>query len=283
MKPSWGKVRISAVAILSAAAFAIINVAMPIVSHAQPTPTPACSPGVTSTLINTGQGSGLVGDSDPHWCLISDPLGVPGGVTAPAAAIVVTSGSQLPPAQWVSASTTCRAPTGLCPAGYYTYQICWTQTGTGSVSLQFLSDNNGCVCPLNTSSCTNATLGAVCNSASIGNQLPATLFSSAGSLSGRNCLYIQVYNYAGTFRTGTPTGLDVQGYVCGNVTLLPPCATPRTGGLAVTKVVSPDSQKIGGTLSFPMTVTCTNSPNPTITFSLSVQGNSSLTARGESM
>jgi hypothetical protein len=44
----------------------------------------------------------------------------------------------------------------------------------------------------------------------------------------------------------------------------------------VEKLVSPDPQGIGGTLSFPMTVTCTNMPNPMIILSLSVQGNSSI-------
>src|ERR1019366_4526911 len=48
--------------------------------------------------------------------------------------------------------------------------------------------------------------------------------------------------------------------------------TPPTDSLTVTKVVKPDPQNIGGTLSFPITVTCTN---PAATYHLTVKGNSS--------
>ena len=50
-----------------------------------------------------------------------------------------------------------------------------------------------------------------------------------------------------------------------------PCL-PATGSLSVTKVVAPDPDHIGGTLIFPMTVTCTN---PTYSYPLNVQGNTS--------
>jgi hypothetical protein len=48
--------------------------------------------------------------------------------------------------------------------------------------------------------------------------------------------------------------------------------TPPTAPLTVQKVVNPDPHGIGSTLSFPMTVTCTN---PNGHYSLTVQGNSS--------
>jgi hypothetical protein len=48
--------------------------------------------------------------------------------------------------------------------------------------------------------------------------------------------------------------------------------TPSPGSLSVTKVVAPDPRGIGNTLSFPMTVACTN---PTASYALNVLGNTS--------
>ena len=51
------------------------------------------------------------------------------------------------------------------------------------------------------------------------------------------------------------------------------CVKEREGGLAVTKVVSPDPRGIGHSLIFPMTVTCTGTPP--VSYTLSVNGDTS--------
>jgi len=207
------------------------------------TPTsPACPPGLKSTSINTGQGSVSVGNPDLWWKLLSDPNG---GFTAPAPAVVVTpvlggwDSTIFSNSQWVSASTNCGGPGSAdpnCGGGPYVYQICWTQQGSGSVSLQFLADNHAAVC-LNDGSCTLSSPNLIgfdsfadpqsnfrdptLNTPPISNAATsATTFSGAP-----NTLNINVANIA-----GTASGFEVQGLLCGNVTLVTcPCPTCALG------------------------------------------------------
>ena len=155
-------------------------------------------------------------------------------VTAPAAAVVVSPNSgwnttDFSSSQWISASTACGGGGNYlnCLGGAYVYQICWTQTGAGSVSLQFLADNDAVVC-LNNPACPPDSSGTVIGGTVIGydNYLDPTSnffdpalnnpsISNAATSSGPNTLEVSVGN-----TTQTPSGLEVQGLLCGNVTLV---------------------------------------------------------------
>ncbi len=219
------------------------------------TPTPACSPGpagVASTSINTGQGSVAPGNHDPWWVLLSD---VNAKVTAPADAVVISpfSGWNLTDfsaSQWISASTACGGGGNYlnCLGGPYVYQICWTQKGSGSVSLQFLADNDAAVC-LNNPSCPPVSSSTVIGGTVIGydNYLdPTSNFidpafntpsvTNAATSSGPNTLQVSVGN-----TTQTPSGLEVQGLLCGNVTLVacPTVTATATATPTATHTVTP--------------------------------------------
>ena len=116
-----------------------------------------CGPGVTSTPINTGPPN----TGNTGWQLLSDDglsfqTHVPATVVPP----VANHWTTLPVSQWVSASPQCGGGSldrrskyrRNCGAGPYTYQICWTQEGQGSVTLRFLADKDALVC-LNNPGC----------------------------------------------------------------------------------------------------------------------------------
>ncbi len=215
-------------------------------------PTPACSPGVAGTSINTGQGSVPPGNHDPLWVLLSD---VNAHVTAPADAVVVSPFSgwnttDFSSSQWISASTACGGGGNYlnCLGGPYVYQICWTQTGSGSVSLQFLADNDAAVC-LNNPSCPPVSSSTVIGGTVIGydNYLdPTSNFidpalntpsvTNAATSSGPNTLEVSVGN-----TTQTPSGLEVQGLLCGSVTLVacPTVTATATATATATHTVTP--------------------------------------------
>ena len=117
--------------------------------------------------------------------------------------------------QWISASTACGGGGNYlnCLGGPYVYQICWTQTGSGSVSLQFLADNDAAVC-LNNPSCPPVSSSTVIGGTVIGydNYLdPTSNFidpalntpsvTNAATSSGPNTLQVSVGN-----TTQTPSG-----------------------------------------------------------------------------
>src|SRR5208283_1591413 len=215
-------------------------------------PTPACSPGTAGTSINTGQGSVPPGNHDPWWVLLSD---VNAHVTAPADAVVVSPFSgwnttDFSSSQWISASTACGGSGNYlnCLGGPYVYQICWTQTGSGSVSLQFLTDNDAAVC-LNNPSCPPVGSSTVIGGTVIGydNYLdPTSNFidpalntpsvTNAATSSGPNTLQVSVGN-----TTQTPSGLELQGLLCGNVKLVacPTVSATATATATATHTVTP--------------------------------------------
>ncbi len=241
-------------------------------------PTPACSPGLAGTSINTGQGSVPPGDHDPLWVLRSD---VNAHVTAPADAVVVSPFSgwnttDFSSSQWISASTACGGGGNYlnCLGGPYVYQICWTQTGSGSVSLQFLADNDAAVC-LNNPSCPPVSNSTVIGGSVIGydNYLDPTnnfidpalntpSVTNAATSSGPNTLQVSVGN-----TTQTPSGLEVQGLLCGNVTLV---ACPTVSATA-TATASP-------TATATHTVTATPTASRTATATASATATATLTA-----
>jgi hypothetical protein len=187
-------------------------------------------------------------------------------VPAPADAVVISPFSgwnfiDFSASQWISASTACGGGGNYlnCLGGPYVYQICWTQKRSGSVSLQFLADNDAAVC-LNNPSCPPVSSSTVIGGSVIGydNYLdPTSNFidpvlntpsvTNAATSSGPNTLQVSVGN-----TTQTPSGLEVQGLLCGNVTLV---ACPTVSATA-TATASP-------TVS--ATATHTVTPTPTIT------------------
>jgi hypothetical protein len=222
-------------------------------------PTLACPPGVPSTSINTGQGSVPAGSSDMFWQLLSDTNG---GFMAPAPAVVVSpnpawNSTVFSSSQWVSANTTCS--NGSCGAGPYIYQICWTQTGSGSVKLQFLADNDAVVCLNSPTGCPSDSPTPPLPAIGWDDYLdPESNFQNptlntppiinAPSSAGVNTLDINLGNQA-----NSPTGLEVQGLLCGNVTLVT-CpatrATPTASSTATLTATPTATPTVVGPLNF---------------------------------
>jgi hypothetical protein len=179
----------------------------------------------------------LRANSARHSPPISDTTA---GFTAPAPAVVVTlvvggwNATLFSSSQWISASTLCGGPNSSdlsCSGGSYVYQLCWTQIGSGSVSLQFLADNDEVVC-FNNASCPPASSSPMLSSSMIGLDNPSdpasnfrdptlntpaitNAVTNASPLGEMNTLDINVGN-----SSETPSGLEVQGLLCGNVTLV---------------------------------------------------------------
>jgi outer membrane protein assembly factor BamB len=238
----------------------------------------ACPAGQTSTYINTGQSPSSPTGPDPFWQLLSDPNG---GFTAPAPATVVSaypgwSSNSFTSSQWVSASSSCGGPAvgASCGAGPYIYQICWTQTGTGSVTLQFLADNDAVVCLNNPSCPQDSTSPVIGTSGVIGFDDPsdpssnfrsptyiANTPTSPTSLSTPlNCLDIDVGNISAA------TGLEVQGLLCGTVSLVgSPTATPTATVTATATATATATRTATATATLTPTATATATATRTAT------------------
>jgi len=169
-----------------------------------------------------------------------------GGFAVPALAAVVPpptnpgwNNTIFSASRWISAGPNCGAFGSQCNQGPYIYQICWTQKGSGTVSLQFLADNDAVVCLNDGASCPadgpNLTLvspvigfdNRTDPSSNFQNpalNTPAITNAATGAtspLGGTNSLQINVGNLG-----SSATGLEVQGLLCGNVTLVTcPCPT----------------------------------------------------------
>ncbi|MGD0073924.1 MAG: hypothetical protein ABSD31_06235, partial [Candidatus Binataceae bacterium] len=224
-----------------------------------------------------------VGSPDPWWQLLSD---TEGGFAAPAPAVVVSANSawnstDFANSQWISPSTNCT--NGNCGGGQYVYQICWTQTGSGSVTLQFLADNDAVVClnspthcPADSASPPAPAIGwspsdGNVNDDSVSNFQDPSLnippIITASTSAGANTLDINLGN-----QDNTPTGLEVQGLLCGNVTLVQ-CptvtATPTptvTATATATRTATPTATPtLTATPTVTATATATRTATPTAT------------------
>jgi hypothetical protein len=113
------------------------------------TTTTTCTcPQPASFFISTDRDVGTPGSADPLWTLTGAPAGTTGGtlprparIIAPNAAWGSCTGP--PPGGWVSANTACtNTVTDDCPAGDYTYRLCWAACGPFDVSFDLLADNS---------------------------------------------------------------------------------------------------------------------------------------------
>jgi hypothetical protein len=159
----------------------------------------------TSVDISTGQtdtsGSQL-------WQLTSAPPGTLGGFPHPSIAISPNAAwLTFPGTSWVSANSGCNTTTSNCPAGLYSYQLCWEQCGRlGSLQLKLHADNNA----------------RVYLDGSLIGSTPANGFGTTTTINvsdpgpgERHCFRIDVNNLGG------PTGVDVKATLTGAVKIVP--------------------------------------------------------------
>ena len=137
-----------------------------------------------SVIISSGQTA--IGSSDSIWSLIVAPPPLP---TGPATVIAANGAwTTLPSTQWISANAGCtNTTTPDCPAGLYSYRLCWEQCGALAPSplLQILVDNTAAISldssPLATSPAT------------VGFTAPATILGFTPG-TGRHTLQVDVHN-----------------------------------------------------------------------------------------
>jgi hypothetical protein len=209
------------------------------------TTTTTCPP-PQSFIINTGRNSGAVGSADPIWQLTAAPFGATEDFPGQAE-IIAPNGSWAaaqPSSEWVSANTQCNDFTDECPPGDYTYALCWTQctpcTGAPD-TLDLLADNSATVYfnsvevgatpasgftappthitfPCDSSNAVNtlqvvvhnnSASAAVCNATCTASGMPFACCTGSGTGTCTSC--------------GTPTGMDLSGFVNGSGVVFVPC------------------------------------------------------------
>jgi len=181
------------------------------------TATPCCLQPVS---LNIATGQAVVGQNDPSWQLLSAPAGTTGG-TGPRSAIVISPNggwNTLAGTQWISANTQCtNTLTNDCPAGTYSYELCWSQVCglEGPLGLDLLADNSAAVY-LN---------GNPIGSTTGGFTTPTSLTFSDPGPSAMNCLRVDVTNNPAGGGGGTATGLDLSASLAGCVSIVTPTAT----------------------------------------------------------
>ncbi|MBI4518097.1 MAG: hypothetical protein HY699_20020 [Deltaproteobacteria bacterium] len=188
------------------------------------TPTPPCDD-PTSVVISSGRNAVPVGGSDQAWSLIAAPSGTTGS-SSPRPATVIASNpawTTLPDTQWISANTECsNTVTADCPAGTYSYELCWEQCGAlgSSPLLQVLADNTA------TASLDKIPLAT--SPAAIGFTTSATVLGfNPGP--GTHSLQVDVHNNPFSGGGGTATGMNFSGTLSGAVRLVRCPSRPCVG------------------------------------------------------
>ncbi len=221
------------------------------------TATPTCGPSV-SVDISTGQA--VIGGSDPIWSLIAAPSGTTGFSSPGPATVIAPNGSwfTLSGTQWISANTGCtNTLTTDCPAGTYSYELCWEQCGRLDPSpLEILADNTATVhldgIPVTT---TPPTIGFTTPAS-----IPASALAPLGT--GVHTLRVDVQNNPFSGGGGTATGMDLSGTLKGSVTIVA-CRAP-TSTFTATPTLTPTSTRTR-TATISPTRTPTLTPTPTRT------------------
>jgi hypothetical protein len=157
-----------------------------------------------------------IGNSDPVWSLIAAPPGTT-GFASPGPATVIASNAAwatLPDTQWISANTGCTTSETNCPAGLYSYQLCWEQCGPLAFSplLQILAADTAAVSLDKSSLWTPSTIGFT---------TPETILGFTPG-PGLHTLQVDVEN------GGIATGMDLSGILSGYVRIVPCQVTPTT-------------------------------------------------------
>jgi hypothetical protein len=174
-----------------------------------PTPTPTCFEPI-SVIISTGRNVVPIG-KDQIWSLIGYPTGYLG--SRPATVILPnTAWTSLLDAQWISANAGC---TNNCPAGTYSYQLCWDQCGplANSPLLQILAADTATVFLDGPP--------ALATSVPISFKIPETILGFTPG-PGMHTLRVDVHN------DGLATGMDLSGILSGSVRIVPCQNTPPT-------------------------------------------------------
>lgn len=178
---------------------------------ATPTSTPPCEE-PRSVIVSTGTTS----NGDSIWWLTGAPAGINNFPPSRPAVITSPFGSwgTLAGAQWVTAESVC-AQTFGCPGGTYEYELCWHQCGelVDPIPFMILADNRATVFLDN--QFLVSTPGFVIPTAFTFNALP-----------GFHSLRVDLVN-----DLHTPTGLDLSGFLTGQIQLVecpvrPPTPTP---------------------------------------------------------
>ena len=171
--------------------------------------------------ISTGNMLEMPGDPDRvSWKLIASPAGTvnPNG---PIATVISPNNAwaTFPSAQWISANIECTKTVtfpepDVCPAGLYSYELCWTQCGelTEPLSLQLLADNNAVVF-LNDIRIVETPVGGFASPLAF-----SPVPQPGPSL--RNCLRVDVTNFPFSQGGGSATGMALTGVLAGDVTIL---------------------------------------------------------------
>jgi len=154
-----------------------------------------------------------------EWTLLAPPTPLRSG---PAVAVEPAPGwTTLPDTQWISAAAQCTSGEG-CPAGVYSYQLCWEQCGPLAFSpqVQVLAANTGRVY------LDDGTPLATTPSNSIGPAEPETLLGFTPD-TGTHTLMVDVYNNPATSDAGSATAMDLSGILSGSVQVIP-CSGSET-------------------------------------------------------